>query len=171
MSFHHSLNHDTKTLSRETSQARGVTLRARLQTKYPSIVTWTAVETVQLSSPCQPNATLLVPRQSMLRHVVTWRCETSSRQCSGVIHSPVVGHVTLTRISSKLPAARSLPRPSTDCGRRSRKANDVMELQTTSCHDFTCAVCLQYCVKVLRHSVFFVCLSVDHAEKLACPQL
>ena len=128
-------------------------------------------ETVQLSSPCQPNATLLVPRQSMLRHVVTWRCETSSRQCSGVIHSPVVGHVTLTRISSKLPAARSLPRPSRDCGRRSRKANDVMELQTTSCHDLTCgAVSLQYCVKVLRHSVFFVCLSVEHAAKLACPQ-
>ena len=30
-----------------------------------------------------------------------------------------------------------------------------MELQTTSCHETTCgAVCLQYCVKVLRHSNF-----------------
>ena len=63
--------------------------------------------------------------------------------CSGVIHSPVMGHVTLTRISSKLTAAKSLPRPSRDCGRRSRKTSVVMELQRTSCHDLTCgAVCL-----------------------------
>ena len=37
MSFHHSLNHDTKTLSRETSQARGVTLRARSQTSIQAV--------------------------------------------------------------------------------------------------------------------------------------
>ena len=67
----------------------------------------------------------------------------------------MMGHVPLTRISSKLPAARSLPRPSRDCRRCAPKTSDVMDCQTTSCHDSTCgAVCLQYCVKVLRHSNF-----------------
>ena len=36
-------------------------------------------ETVQLSSPGQTNAPHLVQRQSMLLHVVTWRCKTRSR--------------------------------------------------------------------------------------------
>ena len=67
--------------------------------------------------------------------------------------SHVMENVTLTRISSKLPLAMSWPRPSKDSGRRSPEISDVMECQTTSCHDPTCGeVCLQYCVRVLRHS-------------------
>ena len=42
---------------------------------------------VQLSSTCQPNAPHLAPRQSMLRHWVTWRSKTSFRQCFGVIYT------------------------------------------------------------------------------------
>ena len=64
-----------------------------------------------------------------------------------------MGNATLTRISSKLPLARSLPRPSKDSGRRSPKTSDVTECQTTSYHDPTCGeVCLRYCVRVPRHS-------------------
>ena len=82
----------------------------------------------------------------MLRHWVTWRSRSE-------IHSHVMENVTLTRISSKLPVARSLPRPSRDCGRRSPKTSDVTECQTTSYHDPTCGeVCLRFCVRVLRLS-------------------
>ena len=42
---------------------------------------------VQLSSPCQPDAPHLAPRQNMLRHWVTWRSKTSFRQCFGVIYT------------------------------------------------------------------------------------
>ena len=67
----------------------------------------------------------------------------------------VKGNATLTRISSKLPVAKSLPRPSKPCGRGSSKASGVAECQTTSCHNPTSgAVCLRHCVKVLRHSHF-----------------
>ena len=64
-----------------------------------------------------------------------------------------MGNATLTRISSKLPVARSLPRPSKDSGWRSPKTSDVTECQTTSYRDPTCGeVCLRYCVRVLRPS-------------------
>ena len=65
------------------------------------------------------------------------------------MHSHVMGNVTLTRISSKLPVARSWPRPSKDSGRRSPKTSDVTECQTTSGHDPTCG---EVCLQLLRQS-------------------
>ena len=61
-------------------------------------------------------------------------------------------NVTLTRISSKLPVARSWPRPSKDSGRRSPETSDVMECQTTSGHDPTCG---EVCLQLLRQSAPF----------------
>ena len=77
--------------------------------------------------------------------------------------SHVMENVTLTRISSKLPLAKSWPRPSKDSGRGSPEISDVMECQTTSGHDPTCG---EVCLLVLRQSdthIFSVCLSVEHA--------
>ena len=93
------------------------------------------------------------------KHVASLGHVEKQDKCSSVFwsdihsHSQVMGNATLTRISSKLPVARSLPRPSKDSGRRSPKTSDVTECQTTSYHDPTCGeVCLGYCVRVPRHS-------------------
>ena len=66
-------------------------------------------------------------------------------------------NVTLTRISSKLPVARSWPRPSKDSGRRSPETSDVMECQTTSYHDPTCG---EDCLWLLRQSTAALTSSV-----------
>ena len=61
MSYLPSLNHDTKTLSRETSKARDVTLQARSQNKYPSSGTWTAVQVFSFHSHVHQSASHVVP--------------------------------------------------------------------------------------------------------------
>ena len=73
------------------------------------------------------------------------------------MHSHVMGNVTLTRISSKLPVARSWPRPSKDSGRRSPKTSDVTECQTTLGHDPTCG---EVCLQLLRQSTAALTSSV-----------
>ena len=85
----------------------------------------------------------------MLRHWVTWSVARQALMSWSDMDSHVMENVTLTRISSKLPLAKSWPRPSKDSGRRSPKISDVTECQTTSGHDPTCGeVCLRYCVRV-----------------------
>ena len=67
------------------------------------------------------------------KHVASLSNVEKQDKCASMfwsdLHPHVMGIVTLTSISSQLPAARSLPRPSRDSGRRSRKATDVMEFQ------------------------------------------
>ena len=71
--------------------------------------------------------------------------------------SHVMENVTLTRISSKLPLAKSWPRPSKDSGRRSPETSDVTECQTTSGHDPTWG---EVCLWLLRQRTATLASSV-----------
>ena len=106
MSFYPSLTHDAKTLSRDTSKARDCHATSTFAKQVSKQWHLDRCATVQLSQPCAPNSSHVV---SMPGHVMLCgyveRDNTSSRQSSGATHSPMMGNVTLTRISSKLPVA------------------------------------------------------------------
>ena len=144
MSSYPSSNHDTNTLTRETSKARDVTLHAR---KLVSKL-WHHLDCT--CSACTAMRTKCLTFGTVPDHVTSFGCLEKQDKfalmfCSGT---------HLTRSSLKLPVTRLQRRPVLGFW---TALSEIIRCQTPAYHDSTCGeVGLRYGVKVRRHSHLYI---------------
>ena len=121
----HRENLTHKTLYRETSNARDVTLQARWQTLIPTVAPLGPLCTCSAFTAKRTKCLTIgtVPERVTSFGYVEEQDKFALMFWSD-IHPHVMVNVTLTRISSKLPLVRSLLRLSRDFGRRSDVLHD-----------------------------------------------